>query len=256
MMLGFKFTGAGGVTHGDFAWPLPTAGPGKWVEVGRGAKRPLTAGDLCTSRVLHAIDADHLLDWANVELYEVEIDEVRGVIVGPDKIGFRRGRLLRRVEGWNDANLRHFAADCAEDALQYADPDWRETLAVVIHTARAYADGAASEADLDAARDATWAPWAAATGGPKAAARAAARDGVLLAARAAVTDAARDAAADAAWDAAAAAAWDAAAAAATAAAWDAAADAAMDAATDAAWDAVRMKYRRWLFARIGLEAER
>jgi hypothetical protein len=35
-MNAYKFTSPNGVTHGGFAWPLPTiGGPGEWVEVGK-----------------------------------------------------------------------------------------------------------------------------------------------------------------------------------------------------------------------------
>ena len=240
-MTTYKFTGAGGVTHDGFRWPLPTAdGPGEWVEIGKQARKALTTHDLCTTRVLHATDAAHLLDWLNVEMYEVEIDEGRGLIVGPDKIGFRRGRLVRRIEAWNERNARLFACDCAEDALQYAVPDARETLECVIYVARCYADGEATLTKLAAARDAAGA-----------AARAAAR-AAAGAAEAAAWDAAWDAARAAAWDAA----WDAAGAAARAAAGaaaEAAAGAAARAAAGAAArDAARAKYGRWLCERLGI----
>jgi len=223
-VIAYKFTRPGGSTHNGFRWPLPSAdGPGEWVEVGKQARKALTTHDLCTTRVLHATDAAHLLDWLNVEMYEVEIDEGRGLIVGPDKIGFRRGRLVRRIEAWNERNARLFACDCAEDALQYAVPDARETLECVIYVARCYADGEATLTKLAAAR--------AAAGAAEAAAWDAAR-------------AAAGAAEAAAWDAA----WDAA----RAAAWDAAWAAARAAAGAAARDAARAKYGRWLCERLGI----
>jgi hypothetical protein len=196
-MNAYKFTSPNGVTHGGFAWPLPTiGGPGEWVEVGKRARKALTDADLCTARVLHATDADHLLDWLDAEMYEVEIDEGRGVIVGDDKIGFRRGRLVCRIEAWNERTARLFACDCAEDALQYAAPDSRETLECAIYVARCYADGEATPKELAAARAAARdAAWDAA----RAAARAAARDAAWDAARDAAWAAARAAARDAAW---------------------------------------------------------
>ena len=170
-MNAFKFTRANGTTHDGFQWPLPTAdGPGEWVEVGKRARKALTAKDLCSGRVLHATDSAHLLDWLNAEMYEVEIDESRGVIVA-DKIGFRRGRLVRRIEAWNERTARLFACDCAEDALQYADTGARPTLECTIYVARCYADGEASKEELAAAGDAA-----------RAAARAAAWDAARAAA--------------------------------------------------------------------------
>ena len=225
-MIAYKFTGPAGETRGGFRWPLPTAdAPGEWEEIpGEGT---LTTSVLCSSRVFHACDAGHLLDWVNAELYEIEIDESRGMIVGPDKIGFRRGRLLRRVETWNDRNLRLFACDCAEDVLPFARPQDRPVLEATIAVARRYAEGLATEEERDAAQAAAW-----------------------DAARAAAGDAAWAAAGNAAWDAAWAAAGNAAWAAAQAAAWDAAGDAAGDAAQAAAW----AKYAGWLLDRLGIAA--
>jgi len=194
-MIAFKFTGPAAATRGGFRWPLPTAdAPGEWVEIpGEGT---LTTSVLCSSRVFHACDAGHLLDWVNAELYEIEIDESRGMIVGPDKIGFRRGRLLRRVETWNDRNLRLFACDCAEDVLPFARPQDRPVLEATIAVARRYAEGLATEEERDAAWDAAGA-----------AARDAARDAARATAWAAACDAAGAAARAAAWAAAGAAAW-------------------------------------------------
>ena len=170
-MKAYKFTSEGGTTYNGFTWPLPHDGqPGEWVEVGKRARKALTADDLCTGRVLHATDAAHLLDWLNAEMYEIEIDESRGVIVA-DKIGFRRGRLVRRIDAWNERTARLFACDCAEDALQYAEESARPTLECAIYVARCYADGEATSKELAAA-------WAAAG----AAARAAARDAAWAAA--------------------------------------------------------------------------
>ena len=162
-MKAWKFTGPSGATYNGFTWPLPHDGqPGEWVEVGKRAKEALTADDLCSGRVLHATDAAHLLDWLNAEMYELEIDESRDVIVA-DKIGFRRGRLVRRIETWNERTARLFACDCAEDALQYAEEDSRPTLECAIYVARCYADGEATEKELAAVRAAAWdAAWAAA----------------------------------------------------------------------------------------------
>ena len=165
----YKLTGPDGTTYNGFVWPLPTAdGPGEWVEVGKRARKALTADDLCSGRVLHATDAAHLLDWLNSEMYELEIDESRGVVVA-DKIGFRRGRLVRRIEAWNERTARLFACDCAEDALQYAAEDSRPTLECAIYVARCYADGEATYKELAAARAAAWdaaraAAWAKYTG--------------------------------------------------------------------------------------------
>ena len=182
-MNAFKFTGPAGTTYNGFTWPLPTAdGPGEWVEVGKRAKKALTADDLCSGRALHATDTSHLLDWLNEEMYELEIDESRGVVVA-GKIGFRRGRLVRRIEAWNERTARLFACDCAEDALQYADPKQRDTLAASIAVARRYADGQATKKEL-------WAAWSAAWSAAESAAESAAWSAAESAARSAAGSAA------------------------------------------------------------------
>jgi len=184
----FKFTGPDRTTYTGYQWP-PI---GEWAEVGKG-KAKLTASALCTRRVLHITDFEHLLGWAKEELYEVEVDESRGMIVGPDEIGVRRARLTRRVEMWNERTARLFAADCAERVLPLFEKERpndarpREAIAV----ARRFAVGEATREELAAAGAAAWA---------------------ARAARAAAWDAA-GAAGDAAWAAAWTAAWDAAGAA-------------------------------------------
>ena len=92
------------------------------------------------------------------------------------------------IETWNERTARLFACHCAEDALQYTDKGSRPTLECAIYVARCYADGAASDKELDAAWDAAWD-----------AARAAAGDAAWAAAWAAARAAARDAAGAAAW---------------------------------------------------------
>lgn len=164
----FKFTGPGGETYGGFRWPLPHDGqPGDWADLHPGAEEPLTGADLCSGAVLHLTDAGHLVYWIGAELWEAEADESRGVVSGRDKVGVRRARLVRRVDAWDDRTARLFACDCAEDALRHADPSVRDLLAATIATARRFADGLASDADLAAARAAAWgaaraAAWAAA----------------------------------------------------------------------------------------------
>ncbi len=199
----FKFTGRDGETYGGFRWPLPTVDgqPGEWVDLHPDAKAPLTEADLCSGKVLHLTDAGHLVDWIGEELWEAEADESRGVVSGMDKFGVRRARLVRRVDAWDERTARLFACDCAEDALQSADPSVRDVLAAAIATARRYADGLATREELDAA-------WAAASAAAWAAASAAASAAAWAAARAAAWDAAWAAASAAAWDAAWAAAWE------------------------------------------------
>jgi len=116
--------------------------------------------------------------------------------------------LLEKMNLLDDRAARLFTCDCAERVLpifekEYPDDD-RPRKAIAV--ARLYADGKATQEELDAACDAAWAAACAATcHSAWAAARAAALNTAWTAAR----DAACDAAWGAVWDAARAAAWDA-----------------------------------------------
>ena len=120
---------------------------------------------------------------------------------------------LRAVDG-HEREMRLFAVDCAR-SVQHLMSDKRSLDALDV--ADRYANGLATQTELDAARDAARAAaWDAAWDAAGDAARAAARDAARAAAVAAAGDAARAAAV--------AAAWAAARAAAGAAAWAAARD--------------------------------
>jgi hypothetical protein len=90
-----KFLRAGRV--GPFSgvvWPEP----GTWLEAGEPPGR------------VHAVEPAALAAWLSEELWRVELDGsepfVRGVHVAP------RGRLVERVEAWNDDLAREFAQTC------------------------------------------------------------------------------------------------------------------------------------------------
>ena len=173
------------------------------------------------------------------------VAKYRGVVPAKDILW-----LLLRNEFYTDKQLRLFAVWCAREALKLIDnPDQRSITACDV--AERFANGEATEKELNAANAAANAARAAANAARAAAnaardaANAAAWDAAMDAAMDAANAAAMDAANAAAWDAANAAAMDAANAAANAAAmdaanaaaWDAAWDAAMAAANAAAWDA-------------------
>ena len=128
---------------------------------------------------------------------------------------------FRAVEG-RDKEIRLYAVGCARQ-VQHLMTDAR-SLAALDVTER-YANGEATEEELDAARDAAWA---------------ATRDAARAATRAATRDAARGSGA---WGAARAAAWGAARDVARGAAWDAARAATRDAALDAARAAQEARLR-------------
>jgi hypothetical protein len=87
-----------------FAWPLPDGGPGAWVE---------SDPDPCRSGI-HACRLGDIPYWAGRVLYEIELD---GDVVEHDtKVVAARGRLLRRVEGWDDDFRADYTRSCADRA--------------------------------------------------------------------------------------------------------------------------------------------
>jgi hypothetical protein len=105
VVIAYKFLRAGGASpFSGFAWPLPQGGPGDWVE------GPL---DPCRSGV-HACRASDLPYWAGPVLYEIEL----GGDVAEDttKVVASRGRLLRRVDAWDDALMDEYTRMCADRA--------------------------------------------------------------------------------------------------------------------------------------------
>jgi len=66
----------------------------------------------------HAVDAAHLLDCRGAALYELEIaPTAKYTEIREGKIAVASARLLRRIAGWTEHNLRLLACDYAEHAL-------------------------------------------------------------------------------------------------------------------------------------------
>jgi hypothetical protein len=81
-----------------FPWPLD-----QWVEGG-----PV---ETCRDGI-HACRVRHLPIWMAAELWEIELD---GEIVEQAlKLVAARGRLTRRIDGWNDELLERFGRFCIE----------------------------------------------------------------------------------------------------------------------------------------------
>jgi hypothetical protein len=173
---------------GTGKWPLPVGKePGAWMP-------KLDKLEMCVSGY-HIIKREQLVRWLGPAIFEVE---VRGDTQWEEDKGIaQEARLVRKLDNWNEKNIRLFACDCA-DSVRHLMKDKRSTDAIDV--ARRFAKGEASKEERDAA-------WAAAGDAACAAARdaacAAARDAAWAAARAAACaaagDAARDAARDAAW---------------------------------------------------------
>jgi len=132
------------------AWPLPKRGkPGAWLPPIKG---PLVA---CANGY-HVLKIEDLLSRRGAMLAEIEI---KGrPLRDTNKSVVRQARTIRIVKGWNEKNLRLFAADCAERALpiwekKYPDDD-RPLKA--IKAARAFAKGKISFKTVIAARNAAY----------------------------------------------------------------------------------------------------
>jgi hypothetical protein len=111
-LIAWKFLRAGAIgPFSRFAWPTPADGePGEWVD-SAGAPAECVAG-------IHACAVDHLPIWIDAELWVVEladpVERARSKLVAP------RGRLVSRVEGWDEATARAFAGACAARAGEHA----------------------------------------------------------------------------------------------------------------------------------------
>lgn len=149
-----KFTAPGGQAYaGRGKWHLPRWDqPGEWM-------RDYKSKPMLCQRGYHWCEARHAVHHLHAECYLIE---PRGETVrGDDKCVSQGARLLRRVETWNDRTARLFAADCAEAVVHFCGDDPR--LRAAIETARRFARGEATQAELDAARAAASDAWAAAS---------------------------------------------------------------------------------------------
>jgi hypothetical protein len=105
----YKFlTADGRGVFTGFAWPLPNGAPGEWVEV---------EVELCRSGV-HACRPGDVSYWLAPELYEIELDgdvaEFGMKVVAP------RGRLVRRIDAWNDETREVYSQMCIARAGELA----------------------------------------------------------------------------------------------------------------------------------------
>jgi hypothetical protein len=117
----YKFLRADGTgVFTRFAWPLPDGGPGAWVE---------TEPDPCRSGI-HACRLGDLPYWAGRVLYEIELGGE--IIEHRTKLVASRGRLMRRVDGWDDAFRATYTRYCADRAHAIARENglerWEEVI--------------------------------------------------------------------------------------------------------------------------------
>ena len=197
----------------DYTEYLPDGDkPGKWLP-------EIETLSICESGY-HACKAEHLLEWINAQLFEVEL--AGEIVEAENKVVAQNMRILRKVETWNDKTARLFACWCARDVLPLFEdkyPDDKRPR-VAIETAEQYAEGNSTLEELAASWNASWAASSAASWAASSAAS---------------------------WAVSSAASWAASSAASSAASWDA-----------SSWDASRAaswaKYTKHLVEMLGLES--
>jgi hypothetical protein len=117
----YKFLRADGTgVFTRFAWPLPDGAPGSWVE---------TKPDPCVSGI-HACRLGDLPYWAGRLLYAMELDGE--IVEHKTKLVASRGRLLRRVDAWDDDFRAGYTRHCADRAHELARQNglerWEEVI--------------------------------------------------------------------------------------------------------------------------------
>ena len=120
-MNAYKFLRADGTgVFTRFAWPLPDGEPGAWVG---------STPDPCRSGI-HACRLGDLPYWAGRALYEIELDG--RIVEHATKVVAERGRLLRRIDGWDDDLRAAYTRYCADRAHQIARENglerWEEVI--------------------------------------------------------------------------------------------------------------------------------
>ena len=112
-MIAYKFLRPDGTSvFTGFRWRLPIAGPGPWVEA---------SVEACRSGI-HGCRAADLPLWAGPVLYEAELEDE--IVERRGKVVASRGRLLRRVEAWDELRdtYTRICADRAHELARAASP--------------------------------------------------------------------------------------------------------------------------------------
>jgi hypothetical protein len=105
----YKFlTADGRGVFSGLAWPLPNGRPGDWVEA---------KVELCRSGV-HACRTGDLSYWLAPALCEIELDG--DVVEAGMKVIAPRGRLVRRIDRWNDETREAYSQMCIARAGELA----------------------------------------------------------------------------------------------------------------------------------------
>ena len=112
-------------------------------------------GDIVPCRNgLHYCRHDQLVRWLGPTIWVFEDLAPGETVDAGDKMVTRRGRIVERVETWNEVTARLFAADCAEGALEFIPGDHQAPFVAAINAARGSARGEISDEERAAAWDA------------------------------------------------------------------------------------------------------
>lgn len=108
-MIAYKFLRPDGTSvFTRFRWPLPDGGSGPWVDAGV---------DPCRSGI-HACRRADLPLWLGRALYEIELDGE--IVEEATKVVAPRGRLLRRIDAWDESTRDEYTRMCADRAHELA----------------------------------------------------------------------------------------------------------------------------------------
>jgi hypothetical protein len=109
VVIAYKFLRPDGMsTFTGFRWQLPNGEPTEWVDA---------RVDPCRSGI-HACRASHLSLWMGRALYEIELDGE--IVEHRSKLVASRGRLVRRIQAWNDELRDTYTRMCADRAHELA----------------------------------------------------------------------------------------------------------------------------------------
>ena len=134
--------------YSDFIYPVKPDGSTKWLRC-KGYLKMCSNG-------FHLTTKEHLVSWLGKHLYEAEYQG--RIIEGDNKICCRKIRLVKKVDAWNEKTARLFACDCAEHVLHIFEKQYPNDKRprIAIEVARKYANGLASDKELNTARAAAW----------------------------------------------------------------------------------------------------
>lgn len=111
-MIAYKFLSSGAIgLFSRHVWPTPTANtPGQWVRVDGEIRECLNG--------VHACAKAQLVEWLDDELWEIELDgsvlEADGLLIA------RAGRLIRRLDRWNNQCAGAFVGHCIDNTVALA----------------------------------------------------------------------------------------------------------------------------------------